>query len=59
MPQTYEEWLDDIVVVLGDRPYTRREYYHTFVEGSNPKAIYEQHMRAADSLRESGDIVDG
>ena len=57
-PGTYAEWLEEIVAEVGGRQYTRREYYDTFVEGADPKAIYEQDRGMAAELEKSGAVVD-
>lgn len=55
--ETYEKWLEEIVAEVGGRQYTRKEYYDTFVEGADPRAIYEQDRSMAAELEKSGAIV--
>ena len=56
-PGTYAEWLEEVVAEVGGRQYTRREYYETFVEGVDPKTIYEQDLILAAELEKSGAIT--
>lgn len=55
--KTYEDWLEDLVAEVGGRQYTRREYYEIFVEGADPRAIYEENRSMAAELEKAGAII--
>lgn len=55
--KTYEDWLEDLVAEVGGRQYTRREYYDIFVEGADPRTIYEENRNMATELEKAGAII--
>ena len=55
--QTYEGWMNDIIAEVANRHYTRREYYEIFVEGADPRVIYEENRNMAAELEKSGAIT--